>query len=434
MAINIWDNFDYKGKNPLDKRMLFDTIADMKNYNENYLPDVAITLNKADGKIYIFRRTNDVDETTGKWRVFEGGEDTTIQREVLPAASADELGNIYEYVGTTTASLTKGYFYECVSDGAVEPTYSWEQRNVQPDHDTQIQKEVMPLASAEEEDKIYQYVGETDANYINGHFYKCVSDGQDPATYSWEEVPMGSGSGETETTFTSNVTVGGVDANTTFNAGTSIESIIKQMLIKYFAPEVSLSLNPSTSPVIEGNTIASVDLTAVATKRSEDITSVKFFVGSTMVDEITTAVASGGTFTYTYTPTNPIDDTTTFKAVVSDSQSDIEASKTITFVKASYFGTVADTVTNPTASDITALGEVALTSKSYTRENISMAYGKILFAYPTSYGDLASIKDGNNFEYINSYTKSVVTIDGTSYNCYLLTEAVGVNNFKQIYA
>lgn len=51
-----------------------------------------------------------------------------------------------------------------------------------------IQVSVLPLAQASEEDKIYQYVGSTTASYTNGYFYKCVSDGQTPATYSWQQI------------------------------------------------------------------------------------------------------------------------------------------------------------------------------------------------------------------------------------------------------
>ena len=49
---------------------------------------------------------------------------------------------------------------------------------------------VLPTASVSEEGKIYQFVGTTTASYTNGYFYKCVSDGQNPATYSWERVDV----------------------------------------------------------------------------------------------------------------------------------------------------------------------------------------------------------------------------------------------------
>ena len=58
--------------------------------------------------------------------------DDAIQVATLPAASASEEGKIYQFVGTTTASYTNGYFYKCVSDGGNPATYSWTQVNVQP--------------------------------------------------------------------------------------------------------------------------------------------------------------------------------------------------------------------------------------------------------------------------------------------------------------
>ena len=59
----------------------------------------------------------------------------------------------------------------------------------------QIQVSALPTASADELGKIYQYVGATDSTYTNAYFYKCVSDGQSPATYSWEAVEVQASSG-----------------------------------------------------------------------------------------------------------------------------------------------------------------------------------------------------------------------------------------------
>ena len=54
-----------------------------------------------------------------------------IQVTTLPTASIDELGKIYQYVGTTDSTYTNGYFYKCVSDGQSTPTYSWTAVQVQ---------------------------------------------------------------------------------------------------------------------------------------------------------------------------------------------------------------------------------------------------------------------------------------------------------------
>lgn len=61
--------------------------------------------------------------------------------------------------------------------------------------DTAKQYSTMPTASADNVGKIYQYTGTTDSTYTNGYFYQCVSDGGDPATYSWENINVQESSG-----------------------------------------------------------------------------------------------------------------------------------------------------------------------------------------------------------------------------------------------
>jgi len=51
----------------------------------------------------------------------------------------------------------------------------------------------MPTAGATYAGKIVQFIGTTDANYTNGYFYKC---GESGGTYSWSRVdvqPSGGG-------------------------------------------------------------------------------------------------------------------------------------------------------------------------------------------------------------------------------------------------
>lgn len=52
-----------------------------------------------------------------------------IQIDTMPTASATYVGKIVQFIGTTTASYTHGYYYECINNGG---TYSWTQLNVQP--------------------------------------------------------------------------------------------------------------------------------------------------------------------------------------------------------------------------------------------------------------------------------------------------------------
>jgi len=55
-----------------------------------------------------------------------------IQVDTMPAASASFVDQIYEYVGTTDANYTNGYFYKCVNNSG---TYTWERIDVQPHGD-----------------------------------------------------------------------------------------------------------------------------------------------------------------------------------------------------------------------------------------------------------------------------------------------------------
>lgn len=104
-----------------------------------------------------------------------------------------------------------------------------------------------------------------------------------------------------------------------------------------------------------------------------------------------------------------------------------------TFVYPSYVGAVPANWA-PTASGITALTELLNTSRACTRTGISVTNGKIVYAYPKSYGVLTSVKDGNNFEVLGSYTRSEITINSVAYYVYLLTNPVTASGVKQIFA
>lgn len=115
-----------------------------------------------------------------------------MQYDELPEASEDYLDKIVQYIGVTDDGIINGHFYKCVSDGEQDPTYSWEEAEVQTPSagsggDT-IQYSTMPTTSADNLGHIVQYTGTTTASYTNGYFYICVSDGESTPTYSWERI------------------------------------------------------------------------------------------------------------------------------------------------------------------------------------------------------------------------------------------------------
>lgn len=124
MAIPITDNINYTGPKPDFVRQEYRTRADLKNAKDLSLPNMYLAYCIEDGKVYLYKKDNEIDQYTGKFRDLLSDAGTSIQKEVLPAAGSAELGNIYQYVGPNTAIRTQGYFYKCSRE---EDEYYWEQ-------------------------------------------------------------------------------------------------------------------------------------------------------------------------------------------------------------------------------------------------------------------------------------------------------------------
>lgn len=107
-------------------------------------------------------------------------------------------------------------------------------------------------------------------------------------------------------------------------------------------------------------------------------------------------------------------------------------SRTVRGTHPTYFGCVAKTWTADEAS-IKALAELIVGSRSLTRTGIATADGRIALAYPKDFGALTSVKDGNGYEVLASYTRSEVSVNGIQYYCYLLSVPVTASGVTQIY-
>lgn len=71
----------------------------------------------------------DYTTTTALTALLNAKQDT-VQFSTVPTASADYIGRVVQYVGTTNANYTNGYFYKCVEDS---DSYSWDAIPVQAD-------------------------------------------------------------------------------------------------------------------------------------------------------------------------------------------------------------------------------------------------------------------------------------------------------------
>lgn len=106
--------------------------------------------------------------TAGDWAIV-GATDTVWIWDTDTSAwkDSDQKGQVTSVNGKTGAAVLNA------SDVGAVPQYS-----------------TIPTATAEMAGNIVQFTGTTGANYTNGYFYKCVSDGQDPATYSWTQTDV----------------------------------------------------------------------------------------------------------------------------------------------------------------------------------------------------------------------------------------------------
>lgn len=227
------------------------------------------------------------------------------------------------------------------------------------------------------------------------------------------------------------VTVGGLNSGSSVKDKTTME-VLESILFPYQKPTVSFAISPSTTIYESGTTVSSITFTINAAKKSNDIQSIKVYDGSTLLTTITSGVATGGTFTYTYSCN--ITSNTTLKVEVSDGTSTTSATKNITFGYKSYYGFVADGV----AIDDTAIkglqNSSLKTSKALTYSGITCVDSRIVYAYPQSQGLLSSILDGSGFEYIDSYDCATIAIDGVNYYVYSLIEPISLDDFKQIFS
>lgn len=93
-------------------------------------------------------------------------------------------------------------------------------------------------------------------------------------------------------------------------------------------------------------------------------------------------------------------------------------SKTVTvyIVNNSYYGVISANTT--TITDTTGLTVKTQYGRSATIA-FTQANQKIVYLYPSVFGNLTSIKDNNGFEGISGFDKQSLTINGVSYNLYI---------------
>ena len=291
MSINVSQSFHRTSANPVDDTLTL-TKAEMLAVNDNLMPAKYFTICLDDGKLYLYSKTNEMSEETGKFRVLEGG---------------GGGGGTSDYTDLDNKPQINGN------------TLVGDKSNADLGIPEQMQYAELPLASESLEGAIYQYTGET-GTYTHGHFYECVSDGEDPATYSWQEIPFGGGAGggSLEDALTTSITVGGIESGTTYPSGTTFEQLFRDLL------------NPTAYPTL---TAPSATLTATGAKLLE--------AGATLNTTMTLTLNRGSINPAYGTDGYRSGEATGYSLDGGASQAENTFSVTVTSAKTSYQGAVA---------------------------------------------------------------------------------------------
>ena len=209
----------------------------------------------------------------------------------------------------------------------------------------------------------------------------------------------------------------------------------------YTKPTLSISFNTST---LEHNKATSVTITPNF-KQNDGGATQKYIlyrdgnevfnntIAVAYTDSVT--IKHGGSATYSATMSytdGPVKNTLLGIPYPSTSvkAGSVSASGTIRAYALSYYGVINSS--SITEDDITSLSSRLSTSKSYTY-TVNLAEQRIIYMYPQTFGTLTSIKDANNFDYINSYTRTTLSYNGVDYYVYILTDPVTITGFKQIF-
>lgn len=191
--------------------------------------------------------------------------------------------------------------------------------------------------------------------------------------------------------------------------------------------EVSISARPSA---VEIDVESTVTLSWTSKRKGVSVTP----ESQTVNGQAVTGSAGTATLHPTEESTYQFTYEATFEKMTKHSTASVKS------VYPSFFGTVdAEGAaallqgTEQAAAVVKGLTKNILASRSMTKSGLAFHNKQTVFAYPQSFGLLSSIKDGNGYEVIESYSLVTVDVDGVAYNCYVLSVPVSADNVTQIY-
>ena len=238
----------------------------------------------------------------------------------------------------------------------------------------------------------------------------------------WNGQDIGSGADSGTADWTTNIACSGLDSGVNLTGMTALE-ILKKITRKYTNANATVTWSETNTLLEKGDTLNLNVSVSNFVAGDYAPSKVALYRGSTLLEE---KAASG---TVTFSTVSNITTDTTFTVKLTDANNVVTSisSKTYKFVYATYTG-LAGTI--PVLdTDVTALTKLIREKAPYTN-TYAPANQYIVFAYPQSYGNLTSVIDGNGFENIGEYSKSVITINSVAYNVYCTTSKLTSTGLK----
>lgn len=230
--------------------------------------------------------------------------------------------------------------------------------------------------------------------------------------------------------------LGGIKAGEDLD-GLTTRQILNKLLFPYVAQTVDTpSRIPNSTTLEKGNDQTITSVSVKVTKKSEAITSVALYNGSTLLAEKTgSEVAAGGTFTFSGLSVEVPSTSVVLTVKVTDASGNVVSKNTAgwTFVYPYYMGVCADGATIDEAL-VEGLTKKVESKGNKTDWNFTCDNQCIVFAYPKAHGVLKKIVDPNNFDITGSFARhevSITGLDGTAQAYYVYVNGAStVTNFK----
>lgn len=224
------------------------------------------------------------------------------------------------------------------------------------------------------------------------------------------DVLSKTGAGTTDYGWISFARTGWSDTLGKFVTADDLGDVLDELLaFTYSPPSLSFTASGSTTVREKGAAVTATTLSANVSKTAEDITEVRFYEGASLIHTEAAPSPSGGTFNHSWT--GSFSDNKTFSVQVDDTNANAaSASRSFTFVYPYYYGGGAASLTGSQIASLTK--DVRTSTATLVRSFTTSSTGVLYFAQPAGYPNLSSIKDVNNFETIDSWTRRTVSITG----------------------